>query len=311
MSVKSPVVAWILAAVALLAAGAMLLFMNRPQSLVFPNANSRLTYFTVHNILPAHAISKGAGVKVGILDHYFALQQHSDLYTGGMNFLGDSRSDELNKLSSHGYWLALTLREIAPEAQIYALNAASSDEAEMVGAIEQAIEWAIANRLDVLTYSQPKVRNPESRKRLDAAVSKAHAAGIVTTFINYPHPGNILPGPLGDLGDPELSPDIDILHFDYTVVFVKDYLAFQNEPDPRKHQVPFLSLSSTSIVVGGMVALMRSLDPSLTPEQCKRILVETSHPMDYRGRQMQHVADAAAALKRVQAGRLEPEATSK
>src|SRR5512146_331905 len=108
---------------------------SAPTVLVFPNASSRETYFTLHNILPAQGMTKGKGAKVGILDHYFALEDHPDLYAGGMNFLGDGRNDELTKLSSHGYWMALVLHEVAPEARIYALNVASSDEQEMVDAI--------------------------------------------------------------------------------------------------------------------------------------------------------------------------------
>jgi len=42
-----------------------------PPIIRFPNANSRQTYFTIHNIWEAWEISKGAGVKVGILDHSF------------------------------------------------------------------------------------------------------------------------------------------------------------------------------------------------------------------------------------------------
>ncbi len=285
---------------AMLLAG-VAIWTNRQNVLVFPNANSRETYFTLHNLLPAQGMTKGRGAKVGILDHYFALNDHPDLYAGGMNFLGDSRTDELTKLASHGYWMALVLHEVAPEASIYALNAASTDEKEMVDAIVRAIDWAIANHLDALTYSQRKVAQPENRKRLDAAVSRAHAANIVTTFIHYPHPGNIFPGPLGSEGDPEREPDINILHFDYTVVFVKDYQQFQKEPDPRKHTPPFLSVSSTSPVTAGIVAMMRSVNPALTPEQCKGILVETSHAMEYHGRQVPHVVDAAAAIQRARA----------
>lgn len=280
---------------------AVAVWTRRPNTLVFPNANSRETYFTVHNILPAQGMTKGKGAKVGILDHYFALEEHSDLYAGGMNFLGDGRNDELTKISSHGYWMALVLHEIAPEARIYALNTASTDEGQMVDAITRAIDWAIANHLDALTYSQAKVKKPENRKRLDAAVSRAHAANIVTTFIHYPHPGNIFPGPLGNENDPEREPDISILHFDYTVVSVKDYQEFQEDPDPRKHTPPFLSVSSTSPVTAGIVAMMRSVNPALTPEQCKRILIATSHAMEYHGRQVGHVVDAAAAVERARA----------
>jgi membrane-anchored mycosin MYCP len=42
-----------------------------PAVLRFPNANSRQTYFTVHHIREAWETSRGAGVKVGILDHSF------------------------------------------------------------------------------------------------------------------------------------------------------------------------------------------------------------------------------------------------
>ena len=46
--------------------------------------------------------------------------------------------------------------------------------------------------------------------------------------------------------------------------------------------------------------MMRSANPSLTPEQCKLILINTSYEMNYRGHQVMHVADAGAALKAVQ-----------
>ena len=39
-------------------------------NLVFGDANSRDTYFTIHNVGKAHEISKGKGVKVGILDNF-------------------------------------------------------------------------------------------------------------------------------------------------------------------------------------------------------------------------------------------------
>lgn len=37
----------------------------------FNNANSRDTYFTVHNVKEAHKYSKGKGIKVGIIDWCF------------------------------------------------------------------------------------------------------------------------------------------------------------------------------------------------------------------------------------------------
>ena len=53
------------------------------EPLVFPGANSRVTYFTVHNIAAAQAVARGRGVKAGILDHSFGIDAHAPLYAGG------------------------------------------------------------------------------------------------------------------------------------------------------------------------------------------------------------------------------------
>lgn len=268
-----------------------------PKVLVFPNANSRNTYFTIHNLRPAHAMTRGRGVKVGILDHYFGTELHGDLYAGSANFLGRSGEEGLTSIDDHGYWMSLVLREIAPEAEIYALNAVSSDEKEKVDAMIAAIDWAIAHKLDVLTYSHPPI-SAVNRQRLDEAVTRAQQHNIVTTFIHYPQPGNILPGPLGREAGLERDEDVNILQYDYNVVFMKDYRPKRS----KRGMPPFLSMSSTSPVTGGIVALMRSVRPELTPALCKQILSETSHAMEFEGRRAPHVVDAAAAVDRARKG---------
>ena len=45
--------------------------------------------------------------------------------------------------------------------------------------------------------------------------------------------------------------------------------------------------------------MMKSLRPDLTPDQCKQILRETAHPMDFEGEHPLRVLDALAAVKRV------------
>ena len=57
-------------------------------NLVFGDANSPDTYFTLHNVAKAHEISKGKGIKVGILDDSFGYNRHPDLYSGGADFAG-------------------------------------------------------------------------------------------------------------------------------------------------------------------------------------------------------------------------------
>jgi hypothetical protein len=56
------------------------------------NANSRDTYFSVHNILKAHNYSTGKGIKVGIIDWLFGLNANKELYTGCTDISGNHDS---------------------------------------------------------------------------------------------------------------------------------------------------------------------------------------------------------------------------
>jgi len=51
---------------------------------VLQGANSRETYFTLHHVKEAQAITKGKGCKVGILDHSFGMTQGEIPSVNGM-----------------------------------------------------------------------------------------------------------------------------------------------------------------------------------------------------------------------------------
>ena len=269
---------------------------NPDAVLVFPGGNSRETYFTLHNVKAAQAYSTGGGVKVGILDHSFATELHPALYAGARNFV--EGSDEfLTTREWHGYWMATVLHEIAPGAKIYALNTYSfAGQAQRAKAMSDAITWAIENKLDVLSYSAAAF-DGESRTLLDAALQRAHDAGIVTAFLHVAEPGNILPSGLWNGTEDGREPDVNVLQYDYSVVFIDDYR--KAVAGQKGRQPPFLSLSSTAPVVAGVVALIKNLKPDLTPAECQAILRETSRPLDYNGRKPTRVLDALAAVERV------------
>jgi hypothetical protein len=274
-----------------------------PNTLVFPGANSRETYFSVHGIRDAWTVSKGKGAKVGILDHSFGIDAHKDLYAGSQCFQIDHWAESFASQSHHGYWMAMTLREIAPEVEIYALGTYSGNDENKVRSMVKAIDWAIDHGLDAITYSAQRFP-PALRGSLDEAVSRAVEAGIVVTFIHYPHEDNLLPTWLGGRsGDDEREPDVNILHYDYTVVFVKDYHDYSEGRQTQRRYRPFLSMSSTSPVTAGIVAIMRSANPSLTPAECKDILMATSRPIDFEGQRAPRAVDAAAAVRRAAAMR--------
>ncbi len=264
--------------------------------LVFPGANSRPTYFTIHEVTGAWSLNRGGGIRVGILDHGFGFTEHRKLYADGVDFLDNGA---LSAYAEHGYWMALVLREIAPEVEIFALNTASQDEKKKVAAMARAIDWAIENDLNILTYSAQRFAMA-NRSALDDAVDRATQAGIVIAFIHYPHPDNLLPtGMFGISGDDEREPDVNILHYDYTLLFPEWYREHQ-QGQRRPGWAPFLSVSSTSPVTAGIVAMMLSANPQLTPQQCKEVLKTTAQPMEFENVRVPRVVNAAAAVMEAQ-----------
>ena len=65
----------------------------------------------------------------------------------------------------------------------------------------------------------------------------------------------------------EREADLNILHYDYSVVFTRQYAEWLDSVGTGGYR-PFLSVSSTSPVTAGLVALLKSLAPELTPADC-------------------------------------------
>lgn len=182
------------------------------------------------------------------------------------------------------------------DAEIFALNTYSKDFTDRAQAMAKAIDWAIEQKLNVLTYSADVISGGPG-KILDAALARAHRAGIVTTFIHCAHEGNIMPSGLWPGPESGREPELNVLHYDYSVVIIEEYRkAVAGE---KTWYQPCLSVSSTSPVVGGIVAMMKSLRPSLTPAECKKILRETSHPITFEGKTAPRGLEALAALQKV------------
>lgn len=249
----------------------------------FENANSRETYFTVHNVAAAHEVGKGSGVRVGILDRFFGCRKHPGLYSEAMDFTGNTAA--LDEDDGHGYWMACVLKEIAPECEAVALNALEyADTQTDVERMVDAIRWAMDNRIDVLTYSSAAI--PQAfRGAFDEVVDQAVEQGIVTTFIHYDNENNLWPTGMYRITEGAREPDLNILHYDYNTLFVDQYRKWleRETPPDSGNDVPFFSLSSTSPVTAGFVAILKSIDGSLTPRACKDILMETSHSRHFTG----------------------------
>jgi hypothetical protein len=263
------------------------------------DANTRPTYASFHAIQEAQHIATGRGIKVGILGKYFGYAEHKELYAGGEDFVGNTPG--LEEIAEHGLWMAITLREIAPDVEIYALNARDRNREKERDAVIAAIDWAIAHDLDVLTYSAAAFR-PEDRAQIDQAVRRAIAHNIVTTFIHYDLPENILP-----FGFFPSSPasyareaDVNIFHFDYNMLLLSKYEAYAKSERKQSNKVgdlPYFSNSSMSPVLAGIIAMMKEVNNTLSVAEYKRILIETSQEIEYQGYTVRHVVDAARAIQ--------------
>ena len=257
---------------------------SREWNIHFKNANSRDTYFTIHNVKEAQGISKGKGIKVGILDHFFGYKNHKDFYTAGADFI--HKPDSLNDTEEHGYWMADVLKEIAPDCEVYALNTADGDEDKRVTAMIKAIDYAIKNHIDVLTYSQSPISD-KNRKRFDEAINRAVKHNIVTTFIHYDNPNNIWPGQIAPSEKQEegkRKPDFSVLQYDYNTLLLDTYDKYKkNKKDIKSgDDIPYFSISSTSPVTAGFIAILKGINNKLTPDEYRQILKKTSYETTFK-----------------------------
>lgn len=265
-----------------------------------PSSISEPTPFSIHNLYRAHEVSLGVGVKVGILDHSFGLEAHPDLYAGAKAFLAPNAGPGTAPETHRGYWMALSVREIAPKAEIFALEIPTGNSRHRSKAMVRALEWAVENGLDAITYCGGSFSEAD-RKILDPAVEKAIKAGVVVVFVDYHHPMNLLPGNVGDAGPHGgRDPDLNIFSPDCGALRAGRFLALaESDDDGIQRRRPFLASPSSGPIVLGMVALMRSLDPEVSPGEIKRVLVETSRAVEYDGILAERVPDALQALLEV------------
>ncbi len=262
----------------------------------FPNANTRDTYESVHHVKEAQQMATGKGIKVGIIGTYFGYNENRDLFAGGENFTENKR--DFKDIGEHGLWMAVTLKEIAPDVEIYALNARNNNPETEAEAIIKAIQWAIDNDIDILTYSAAPF-GEEYRDEIDSIVKKAVKNGIVTTFIHYGLEENILPNILSTESGYSREPDLNIYHYDYNLIRLDMYKQYRemDKSGMKLHDDPYLSYSSMSPVLAGFIAMMKEVNNTLTPSDYKRILKETSKEVNYRGSVIKTVVDAPAAVE--------------
>jgi subtilisin len=129
----------------------------------------------------------GTGVRVAILDTGidYSHPELSAAYRGGYNFLADSPDPLDDSYGSHGTHVAGIIASaldqkgtagVAPGASLYAVKVLDGGGFGDLGAIVAGIDWAIANRMDVVNMS---FGTQEVSPALEDACNRAAAAGVV------------------------------------------------------------------------------------------------------------------------------------
>lgn len=128
--------------------------------------------------------------------------------------------------------MSAVLREIIPKYDIFAINECkyddiSQEENDRNRAIflELAIDWAIKNKIQVLTYLHG-IFSGNCKQIVAKAISKAAENGIITTFIYCDSTESFWPYdcmPFNDTQNFSRIPDSNIWYFDYNHLLVEQY----------------------------------------------------------------------------------------
>lgn len=298
----------------LLVAGTVWVQPGLSQSPASPgNPQMEGSYFTAHNIGSAHSITRGAGSRVGVMDHSFHAGAHPELYTGARDFRDPGVASEE---SHRGYWVALALHEIVPEADIFALGTYSPVEEERVQAMIRALEWAVGEGLDVVACPEGSF-SEEAREKLDPAVEEAVASGVVVVFLDYPHPANLLPALAVLPADPHRSSrgakgkarsggeesgaprsaDLKVYQEREGRTEEGGILDPFSDHDSGGGSRRYLSRHCLAPVAAGLAALLRSREPSLSAAEIKSILQKSNRPFQVAGAPALQIPDAYEAVR--------------
>lgn len=239
----------------------------------------------------AHGLATGRGVRVAVVDWQFDLRSRT-----AERFVDPTSvvpGEDIGALKPwHGAWMADLVGAVAPEALIIPIKAKSLDhrgfqdtlplgiryaadhgaaavtssmgEARMSDALRDAIDYAEA-RGTIFVNVHPEVIEEDGAERRYCAVGECDDRIVRAGIVSVPaHP--VKPHPMRD---------VYTWPYDLEAVF-QDGWGFSNAPP----------------IVGGVIALMKSANPALTPPEIRDLLVRTAVSRDgFR------VLDAEAAVR--------------
>lgn len=239
----------------------------------------------------AHAISRGVNVTVAIVDWQFdPTGAAAPQYVSAASMVP---GEVMGKLKPwHGAWMVDLAHHVAPEARIMPIIGRAQKGDGYQRYLIQAIRYAAEHGATVVSSSMGPVDQTEE---LRAAIDFAESRG--TVFVDV-HPENTAAAGTEFTACTVASCDARIVHTG--IVSVPEH---HTTPSPVRqvYTWPYdlepkfkdgWGYSNAPPVVAGVIALMKSANPGLTPAQLRRLLRETAYD-----REGFKVLDADAAVR--------------
>jgi hypothetical protein len=232
-------------------------------------------YITFSKIDTAWKYSKGTNATVAVIDWLFDLSPDAAkkyIHSASMVPGGEVGSSE----PWHGEWMACIIHTIAPEAKIIPIRGNPGREEPIDGYLIKAIRYAADNGAAAVTNSMGPV---QQTKELTEAIEYAWKKG--TIFIDV-HPEYISKTEKGYQWCKPDELNNKIIHAG--IVSVPKY---EDQPDPARdiNTWPYeinpkfrdgWGYSNAPPQIAGVIALMKSVNKELTPEDLKNIILSTA-----------------------------------
>jgi len=227
------------------------------------------------NIDKAWDLSKGEGVVVAIMDWSFDMKgKTKSKYVHPVSMVEGEIIGNMKPW--HGEWMAQTINRVAPKVKIIPIRTRSLKKRSFQEYVADAIRYAADHGAVAVTSSMGQLLyTDEIKKAIDYAENK----GMV--FVDV-HPELIEQDDGSKISCSGNTCDPRIIHTG--IVSVEKYPA---EPDSLRqvYTWPYeidpvyqdgWGYSNGPPIVGGVIALMKSINPDLHPDDIRRILKETA-----------------------------------
>jgi subtilisin family serine protease len=138
----------------------------------------------------------GKGVRVAVIDSgVHAAHPHIGGVAGGVTIGDELDEKNYTDVIGHGTAVMAAIKEKAPDAEYFAVRIFYSSLRTTVDLLLRAIEWSMANRIDVINLSLGTT-NPAHRDRFTPAITRAMEKGLILVSAREADGTPALPGSL-------------------------------------------------------------------------------------------------------------------